>query len=421
MSNQHISRRGFLVGCSAAIAGMAGARLGRVAFAADPAQTRSGPNDVLVVMFLRGGWDALSVLPPIDGPDRAIYEKARPRLKIPTSGDGAALKLAGPLGLHPNLKPLLDLYQARKLAIVQATGLKHNTRSHFDAMEYMELGTPGNRSTTSGWITRHLNSKPGNASVVVPAAGVHTQPTALLGLSRAIAVGNLHDMRLPDWDESWTLQQSLLRKYYGGDDWLSAAGKQTFSALELVNKAAPDDNYKPAGGATYANNELGNGLKSIARLIRADLGVQALSIDFGGWDTHEYQSDGAKGHLPELLGTLANGLNAFYTDLEAAGMAKRTTVVVLSEFGRRLSENESNGTDHGHGGAMFVLGGNVNGGKVFGTWPGLNDDQLFERTDLAITTDYRHVLSEIVGKRLGNPNIDQVFPGYKYEGGLGIV
>jgi uncharacterized protein (DUF1501 family) len=125
--------------------------------------------------------------------------------------------------------------------------------------------------------------------------------------------------------------------------------------------------------------------------------------------------------MPELLGALANGLNAFYTDLEAAGMAKRTTVVVLSEFGRRLSENESNGTDHGHGGAMFVLGGGVNGGKVFGSWPGLSDDQLFERTDLAITTDYRHVLSEIVSKRLGNPNIEQVFPGYKYEGGLGIV
>jgi uncharacterized protein (DUF1501 family) len=421
MSDLHLSRRGFLVGCSSAIAGMAGARLGRVAFAANPAQAKSGSNDVLVVLFLRGGWDALSVLPPIDGPDRAIYEKARPKLKIPTSGDGAALKLAGPLGLHPKLEPLLDLYKSNKLAVVQATGLKHSTRSHFDAMEYMELGTPGNRSTTSGWITRHLQSKPGNASVIVPAAGIRTQQTALLGSNRAIAVDNLHDMRLPDWDDTWKTQQSLLRKYYDGDDWLSSAGKQTFNALDLVGKAAPDDNYKPAGNAKYPDNELGNGLKSVARLVRADLGVQALSIDFGGWDTHEYQADGAGGHMPGLLSALANGLNAFYTDLDAAGMSKRTTVVVMSEFGRRLSENESHGTDHGHGGAMFVLGGSVNGGKVYGSWPGLGDQQLFERTDLAITTDYRHVLSEIVTKRLGNPNLAQVFPGYTYEGGLGIV
>jgi uncharacterized protein (DUF1501 family) len=419
-TNITLTRRSFLVGCSAAIAGMAGARLGHIAYAADPTQSKPG-QDVLVMLFLRGGWDALSVLPPIDGPDRGFYEKARPHLKIPTKGDGAALKLSGPLGLHPRLAPLMDLYQSKKLAIVQAAGLNHDTRSHFDAMEYIELGTPGDRATTNGWITRHLGSKPGSGSVIVPAVGINTQQTALLGASKAIAVSNLNDMRLPDWDDSWTLQQQLLRKYYGGEDWLSSAGKQTFNAVDLVRRAAPDDNYKPAGNAKYPEHELGNGLKSIARLIRADLGVQAMSIDFGGWDTHELQADGNNGHMPDMLSILGNGLSAFYTDLDAAGVSKRATVVVMSEFGRRLTENESSGTDHGHGGAMFVLGGNVNGGKVYGSWPGLSDEQLFERTDLSITTDYRRVLSEIVSKRLGNPNIDKVFPGYKVESGLGIV
>jgi uncharacterized protein (DUF1501 family) len=419
MTNLTLSRRGFLVGCSAAIAGMAGARLGQVALAAPTAATDVAA-DTLVVIFLRGGWDALSVLPPVAGPDRAIYEKARPKLKIPTKGDGAALSLNGQLGLHPRLAPLMELYQKRHLAIVQATGLKHETRSHFDAMEFMELGTPGKRGTGSGWITRHLSSRPSVPSVIVPAAAFGQSPTSLLATERAVTLGSLDDISMPGGGPVFDKQQAILREMYRGERWIDRAGAQTLNTVDIFLKANPGK-YTPAGSASYPQNEFGASMKNAAQLIKLDLGVQALSVDFGGWDTHEWQADGKNGYLPDQLDTFARGLAAFYEDLDAGGHMKYTTIAVISEFGRRLSENESQGTDHGHGGSIFVLGGNVNGGKIYGSWPGLANDQLFERTDLAITTDYRVVLSEIVLQRLKNPNLEKVFPGFGNFAPLGLV
>ncbi len=258
MFQTQMTRRGFLVGCSAAIAGMAGARVSNVALAASPEQAAS--RDVLVVLFLRGGWDALSVLPPIDGPDRGIYEKARPRLKLPTKGAGAALRLTDQFGVHPRMAPLLDLYRDKKLAIVQAAGLKHSTRSHFDAMEYIELGTPGTRTTTSGWITRHLNAQAGNSALVVPAVGVGTQPTSLLAMNKAIAISNVAEMKLPDWDDSWNMQQSLLRKLYASDDWIGTAGRQAFSAIETIQKSAPGE-YRPQAACRTPTTNWARALK----------------------------------------------------------------------------------------------------------------------------------------------------------------
>lgn len=418
MFQAKLSRRGFLVGCSAAIAGMAGARLGRVAMASNP--QAGNTNDVLIVIFLRGGWDVLSVLPPVDGPDRGVYERARPRLKIPARGANAALNLNDQLGLHPRLAPLMDLYRGGHMAIVQAAGLAHDTRSHFDAMEYIELGTPGNKTTTSGWITRHLNAKPNSGSVIVPAVGVGYQPSSLLAMDRAISVGNLGEMNLPGGEDSRRLQVDLLRRMHDGPSWMQHAGANALNAIDALQRAVPGE-YTPSGGATYPDSEFGYSLKSIAQMLRSDLGLQAASIDYGGWDTHEWQADGVNGYLADQLGGLAAGLSAFYQDIDAAGLSRRVTIVTMSEFGRRLAENESAGTDHGHGSAMFVLGGNVNGGQLYGSWPGLETEQLFERSDLAVTTDFRRVLSEITSVRLGNPNIAQVFPGYGGYAPMGIV
>ena len=418
MFQAKMSRRGFLVGCSTAIAGMAGARLGHVALAQSP---EAASGDVLVVVFLRGGWDVLSVLPPISGNDRKIYERARPQLKIPLKGKGAALPLNDQLGLNARLAPLMDLYRSGNMAIVQAAGLSHDTRSHFDAMEYIELGTPGDKGATSGWITRHLNSKPNAPAAILPAVGIGgNAPTSLLAHSRAVSVSSLEYMNLPSESESWQAQQAVLRDMYRGDAWVRRAGANALSAIDAIRGLKPAE-YKPASGARYPENEFGNSLKSIALMLKSGLGVQAVSVDFGGWDTHESQSYEQEGHMPELLGTLGSGLAAFYADLAGAGLTKRLTVVTMSEFGRRLNENESRGTDHGHGSAMFVLGGNVNGGKLYGEWPGLANEQLFERTDLAVTTDFRRVLGEIVTRRLGNPNLEKVFPGYAGFAPMGIV
>jgi uncharacterized protein (DUF1501 family) len=412
-----------MVGCSAAIAAMSGANLGRVAFAAQ-GSLGATPGDTLVVLFLRGGWDALSVLPPIDGPDRALYEKARPNLKVPVKGAHAATGLNGQLGLHPALKPLYELYRGGQLGIVQATGLTHDTRSHFDAMDFMELGTPGVKTTSSGWITRHLASLSGLQSVVIPAIGIGGTPASLLAADRAVAVGSLEDMSLPGSGELSDKKNAIMRRMYRGERWIEKAGALALSTVDTFLDLASKRKYAPAKGVTYPDTELGRSLMSAAQLLKLDLGVRALSVDYGGWDTHEWQADPSnptQGHLPGQLATLGGGLAAFYADLAASGHDKRSTIVVMSEFGRRLSENENNGTDHGHGGAIFVLGGNVRGGKVYGSWPGLASEQLFENTDLAITTDYRSVLSEIVEKRLGNPNLDKVFPGFSGYKPLGIV
>ncbi|MDE3090160.1 MAG: DUF1501 domain-containing protein [Chloroflexota bacterium] len=414
-----ITRRQFLVGCSAAIAATAGARLTQVAFAS-PDAIASPNEEILVVVFLRGGWDALNVVPPIDGADRGFYEHARATLKIPAQGANPALRLNAQFGLHPALAPLHDLYQARKLAVVHAVGMNADTRSHFDAMEYIERGTPGAKSTTTGWLTRHLATAPNlPSSILMPALSAASQPTALLGSPNAVAMSTPSDFSLDDDGD----QRAVLRKLYRGDSWLHQAGAQTLHAIEVIEKANPGE-YTPTNGAEYPDGEFGDNLKTIAQMIKLNVGLQAVTVDLGGWDTHEHQGDGSIGYMAELLTQFAQGLRAFYTDLDGGAdqdFANRLTVVVMSEFGRRLMENASHGTDHGHGSVMLALGGHINGGQVFGKWPSLRNDQLYERQDLAVTTDYRQVLSEILVRRLGNPNLSAVFPGYAGYQPLGIA
>jgi uncharacterized protein (DUF1501 family) len=417
-----LSRRKFLVGCSTAIAAMAGGRISYAAFGNAEAE----PNqEILIVVFLRGGMDGLSAVFPIDGNDRGFYQESRPNIAIPATGENAALRLSDFFGLHPAGAPLFDLYQANKLAVVHATGLTSDTRSHFDAMQFMELGTPGSKSATTGWLTRHLESA-GNlpAEIIMPAmAAGNLSPTSLAGSNEAIGMSSPSSFSLNfHWRYSGWMR-SALREMYLGDSWLHAAGQQTLNAVDVVELSNPGT-YVPENGAVYPSGSFGGNLQAIAQMIKMQLGLRVATIDLGGWDTHEYQGDRGTGYFSTRFGELASGLAAFYTDLSnTAGTdhTKRITIVVMSEFGRTFKQNASRGTDHGHGNIMLVLGDNVNGGKVHGQWPGLQVDQLYDKRDLQITTDYRQVLSEILIRRMGNANLGHIFPNYTSYQPLNVV
>ncbi len=405
MPTTKLTRRNFLQGCSSAIAAMAGARLTNITFSQP-----DSPTDTLVVIFLRGGWDALNVVPPIDGDDRGFYETARPNIKI-----SDLLPLNDQFGMHPALAPLHGLYQQGKMAVVHAVGLNYDTRSHFDAQEFIELGTPGLKSTTSGWITRHLQSH--SVSSILPALSTSGAPSSLLNFVPTVNLNDPADFS--QWDNGLVAsQQTALRQMYSGDTLLHRAGLRTLDSLGIVSPLV-EQKYQPSNGASYNDDELNQQLKTVARMIKLDAGLRVATVDYGGWDTHEYETDGNGGYIADLLGNLASGLSNFYLDLDS-GYTDRLSVVVISEFGRRLVQNEDYGTDHGHGSVMFTLGGGVNGGQVYGAWPGLHNDQLYDHADLAVTTDYRQVMSELLTRRLGDNNIGTVFPGYTPASDMGI-
>ncbi len=419
------TRRGFMVGCSAAIAAMAGARLNFAAFGSPEAE----PNqEILVVVFLRGGCDALSLIAPRAGhPDRVYYEAARPDLKI---SDSSLLPLgSSPFGLHPSAAGLQEVYRAGNLAIIQAVGMDADTRSHFDAMAYMELGTPGNKSTSTGWITRHLQTASNlPADIIVPTLSTgNLQAQSLSGSLDTLTLNSLNSFNLSTGPWGWHEAHlaALNQLYQLGSSEIYQAGREALNALDYVENATSGGAYQPKGGAVYPNNSFGSEMKLIAQMIKLQLGLRVATIDLGGWDSHESQSyNGIDGLFAGLVATLSGGLNAFFTDLAgcASNYLRRTTVVVMSEFGRRLRENDQRGTDHGHGGMMMVMGGSVNGG-LYGAWPGLQTDQLYDRADLAVTTDYRRVLSDILSRRMeATPTqLSQIFPGYSGFSPMNLV
>lgn len=418
-----LSRRGFMVGCSSAIAAMAGSRLSHVAFGSPE---REPTGDILLTIFLNGGIDGLNVVPVIGGDDRGHYEAARQNIAIPVTGDNAALPLEGIFGLHPAAAPLHELFQDNNLAIVHATGLPSDTRSHFDARKEMELGTPGYKTGSSGWLARLLQSAtsiPENATLPALAVG-SLQPASLSGSTEAIGINSPKDFSFSGHWRHERNQRAALRKIYSGNSWIDLAGTATLDAVDVLELGDPGD-YQPSNGAEYPGGSFGSNLQAVAQMIKMQLGMQLATIDLGGWDTHEYQGNDGQGYFADRLGMLARGLHAFYTDLsggpDGANSGHRVTTIVMSEFGRTFHQNGSAGTDHGHGNMMLVMGENVNGGKVYGRWPGLSTDQLYEKRDLAITTDYRQVLSEIVIRRFGNPNLGIVFPGYAEHKALDLM
>jgi len=417
-----ITRRGFMVGCSAAVAAMAGTRFNTVAFAGE------GDNDqIVIVLFLRGGVDGLNLVPPIDGPDRGYYEAERPNLKIPTSGPDAALNFFdnAEFGLHPLALPLMDIYDDGKLAIVQAAGLNEVNRSHFDAMTFVELGTPGQPGTETGWLTRHLSTAPNMPpELLMPSLAIgDLQPQSLRGNFETLNLVDPSNFNISTGPWLWRHPQRLaLRQLFETDTtWLHTSGNQALNAMDIIELNV-EGGYTPPPGVNYPDSDFGEQLQILAQLIKLELGMQVATLDVGGWDTHDQQGNGAGGYFGAIVSDLGLGLNALMSDLASGSpdYTDRVTIVVQSEFGRELRENSDSGTEHGYGNNILVLGGNVNGG-FHGSWPGLAPGQLFEGTDLAVTTDYRRVLSEVLIRRLENPYLGQVFPGYNGYEPLGVV
>jgi uncharacterized protein (DUF1501 family) len=365
-----------------------------------------GPaGDALVTIFLRGGMDGLHTVPPYADP---AYRAQRPTLAVAEPGRaGGAADLDGFFGLHPAMAPLAEVFQARRLAVVHASGSPDTTLSHFEAMQTMERGVADGNSTASGWIARHLASlENGNDSPLRAIAFGDVLPKSLQGSLHASAVRSLSEFRLalPDgWGEEF--RGLLAGLYAGGSDPARAAGRGALELLHSLEKLDPEK-YSPEGAAAYPDGEFGRGLRQVAQLLKAEVGLEVAAVDLGGWDSHV-----AQGALMEgLMRQLAQGLHAFHADL--GDRLRQVTVVAMSEFGRRVNENGGLGTDHGRATAMFVMGGGIRGGKVYGQWPGLAAERLDRDGNLRVTTDYRDVLAELVERRLRNPDITRVFPAY---------
>ena len=384
-------------------AGAAPAWLSRALYAADAPSPR---KKVLVTVFQRGAVDGLNMVVPFGDPR---YYELRPNIAIPKP-DGtpdSAVDLDGFFGLHPSLSALKSIWTAQQLAIVEAVGSPDPTRSHFDAQDYMESGTPGRKATLDGWLNRALPSRNGSRSPVRAVSLGTALPRALRGKQDAVAISSVRDFQVRD-------QGASFESMYSGtlDKVLNGTAKETFEAVKLM-KSIQGTPYVPANGARYPGSRFGQSMQQIASLIKAGIGLEVAFTDVGGWDTHvnEVAAKPTAGQLANLLTDFGNSLAAFHKDL--GDRMADVTVVTMSEFGRTARENGNRGTDHGHANVMLAMGGGVRGGRVYGDWPGLDREQLYEGRDLNLTTDFRDVLGELVTKQLGNGSLDSVFPGYR--------
>jgi uncharacterized protein (DUF1501 family) len=410
------SRRVFLKGSALAMVGVGAvpAWLSRSVYAAESSAQRR--KKILVAIFQRGAVDGLNMVVPFGEPR---YYELRPSIAIgkPDGTPGSALDLDGFFGLHPSLAPLKPMFDARQLAIVDAVGSPDPTRSHFDAQDYMESGTPGWKGTNDGWMNRALPKEKAPASPLRAVSLGAGLPRSLRGRNDAIAVDNLTEFQVKDPQGAATFESMYENTL---DPALHGTGKETFSAIKIL-QSIQKQTYTPANGAKYPGGKFGQSLQQVARLIKADVGVEVAFADIGGWDTHvnEVGAQPATGQLANNLAQFGQALAAFYQDL--GDRMEDVTVVTMSEFGRTAKENGDRGTDHGHANVMFVMGGDVRGGKVYGDWPGLQEEQLYEGRDLALTTDFRDVLGELVARHLGNLNLKDVFPGYENPKFRGLV
>jgi uncharacterized protein (DUF1501 family) len=363
----------------------------------------------LVVLFQRGAADGLNVVVPYQEKN---YYAMRPSIAIKQN---EVIDLNGFFGLHPQMAAFKPLYDQGHLAIIHAAGSPDTTRSHFDAQDYMESGTPGVKSTQDGWLNRALAAEPvAGKQSAFRAVALGTQvPRTLQGKLPAIALSNLQDFSVGGKGPQVSPISNAFQAMYdeSTDAVLHGTGQETFEAVKMLKSADPA-HYQPAAGVTYPNTPFGNSLKQIAQLLKANLGVEAAFSDIGGWDTHQNQG-GANGQLANRLKEFSESIAAFWKDM--GDDAENVTLVTMSEFGRTARQNGTGGTDHGHANVMFVLGGPVKGGKVYGKWPGLSNEQLNEGRDLAVTTDFRNVLGEAAYKTLGSRNLEVVFPGAKVQ------
>jgi uncharacterized protein (DUF1501 family) len=404
----NVSRRYFLKSGGIAMVGMAAmpAFLQRAV-----AATMSPGKKKMVVLFQRGAVDGLNVVVPFAEPN---YYRLRPTIAIPqprSGADDAAIDLDGSFGLHPSLQPLQPIFQSGQLAVVQAVGSPDPTRSHFDAQDFMESGTPGVKSTEDGWLNRALQTTPeAHESPFRAVAFGPYLPLTLQGAAPAVAVPDLKQFKM--YGPPQTVEGGFEAMYAQTVDLaMRGVGQETFEALDMLKKVDPDA-YQPENGAAYPASRFGKSLQEIAELFKADVGLEVAFLDSGGWD-HHVNEGGVQGRLSNLLRDLGQGMAAFHQDM--GDRMGDIVFVSMSEFGRTAHENGNGGTDHGHANCMLVMGGDIQGGKVYTRWPGMSDGQLYQDRDLAVTTDYRSVLSEVISNHLGDRDLAKVFPGFKND------
>ncbi len=393
----HMNRRAFLRGAAATVAA---AGLGPI-FTLRPGRAQS--SRVLVVLFQRGAVDGLQTVVPYA--DQRYYD-LRPTLAIDEPGaSGGVIDLDGYFGLHPALLPLMPAYDAGELAVVHACGSSDPTRSHFDAQDFMESGRPGYKGGTDGWLNRHLQTAAPSESVYRGVALTSRLPLTLQGAADSLAVASLSQLSLGTGETGRIIRQTIEGMYGDRDDLPGEVVRDSLRAVEIAGNLDPAD-YEPRNGAVYPPTNAGLQLVQIAQLIRAGVGLEAAFGELGGWDTHAQEIN----TLNTLLGELGEALAAFRVDLGSD--LSDVCIVTLSEFGRTVAENGAGGTDHGHGTAMLAMGGTVNGGKVLGDWPGIDEGDLYQGRDLAVTTDFRSFLADVIEGHLGNPNIEEIFPDF---------
>jgi uncharacterized protein (DUF1501 family) len=419
-----MQRRAFVKSGALALVtmGLSPSFLRRTAFGAQLMQAPKGKT--LICLFQRGAADALNIVVPHG--DQSYYS-LRPSIAIPRPAGSsrsisrdAAIDLDGFFGLHPSLAPFKPLYDRGILAPVHAVGSPSATRSHFDAQDYMETGTPDIKGTRDGWLNRYLAVRGTcdecKASPFRAVSLTQQTPRIMEGTSEVVAMNSLSEFTVRASGPQAERLEALYRT--GSADLIHGAGTEMFEAVKML-KAANPQKYAPRSGAEYPRSQFGQRLLQIAQLVKADVGLEIAFADVGGWDTHVNQG-AATGQLAARLDDFAQSIAALVTDL--GDRMDDVLILTMSEFGRMARENGNRGTDHGHAGALFVIGGDVKGGKVHGKWPGLDSEQLYEGRDLALTTDFRSVFSEVTARHLGATKLEAIFPGFAVkQGWLGLV
>ena len=399
-----MDRRLFLKSSGLALVG--GALLPHVFVRMANAATTKGKR-VVVAIFQRGAVDGLNVVIPYG---ESAYYAARPTIAVPRpgAGAGAAIDLDGFFGVHPSLGSLVPYFKDNSLGMVQAVGSPDTTRSHFDAQDFMESGTPGVKITEDGFLSRAVTAKKEEGDSPLRAVAMSTSlPRILSGRAGAVAMTNLGQFGVRGGDKVSGGFESMYAGAVAGT--MGGTAKESFDAARIL-KAADPTKLQPENGAVYPNGPLANSLKQIAQLIKSNVGLEVAFADVGGWDTHAGEG-GAQGQLANNLRNFSDAIAAFMQDL--GSRMGDVVLVTMSEFGRTVRENGNRGTDHGHANIMLVAGGGVKGGKVHGAWPGLDARHLYENRDLAVTTDFRDVFGEILTKQLAVPSLAKVFPGYE--------
>jgi len=402
-----ITRRYFFKSGGMALVSFAAAPQFLMRTALGQSNTDAGKDrPVIIAIFQRGAADGISMVVPFGDKN---YASARPQIAIlePARGEERAIDLDGFFALHPALDSLKPIYDAGHLAVVHAVGSPDSTRSHFDAQDYMESGTPGNKSVSDGWLNRYLQTTASKTASPFRAVAVSpTLPRTLAGPAPSVAMQRVADFGIRAGRATSQVEE-LFADFY----------KDTFDAVKMLREAN-SQSYVPAGGAQYPNSSFGQALLQIAQLVKSNIGLQVAFADVGGWDTHANQGAG-RGQLANRLKEFGDGLAALYRDL--GDRMRNIVIVTMTEFGRAVRQNGSGGTDHGHASSLFVAGGPVKGGKVYGQWPGLAPEQLYERRDLALTTDFRDVFAGLLTGHMGSKDVSRIFPGFTPKNPLKVL